>query len=115
MMENLKGILNNVCEGTLYYDVANDLMDCYDNNEDFIAHVKDVLNCGCQSGIVSSQIYYKDTYKFFEKHMDEIFDMYNELKSEIGDFMKELSPNNLSWLAYEETTRNIAHDLGIEY
>ena len=115
MMENLKGILNNVCEDSLYYDVANDLMDCYDNNEDFIAHVKDVLNCGCQSGIVSSQIYYKDTYKFFENHMDEIFDMYNELKSELGDFMKELSPNSLSWLAYEETTRNIANDLGIEY
>ena len=115
MMENLKCIIGLMNEDSLYYCVANDLMDCYDNNEDFIAHVKDVLNCGCQSGIVSSQIYYKDTYKFFEKHMDEIFDMYNELKSEIGDFMKELSPNNLSWLAYEETTRNIAHDLGIEY
>lgn len=115
MMENLKGILNNVCEGTLYHDVANDLIDSCSDNEEFISHVGDVLNHGCQSGIVSSQIYYKDTHAFFNKHSEEILDMYNELKSELGDFMKELSPNSLSWLAYEETTRNIASDLGIEY
>ena len=115
MLEKLRDMMENTVEGTLLHSVGTDLIDSVSDSEELEGHIKDILQHGCVSGIVSSQIYYKDTQNFFDKHQDQIFDMYNDLKSEFGDFMKEVNSNNLSWLAYEETTRNIALDLGIEY
>ena len=41
----------------------------YDNKKEIFT---DVLNYGCQSGIVSDLIYYSDTVKFYNKYKDEI-------------------------------------------
>ena len=115
MLENLKNMVANRVEGSLYHSVGTDLIDSVSDSEELEGHIKDILQYGCVSGCVSSQIYYRDTQIFFDDHQDQIFDLYNDLKSEYGDFMKEVNSNSLSWLAYEETTRNIALDLGIEY
>lgn len=115
MLENLKNMVENQVEGSLLHSVGTDLIDSVSDSEELKSHISNILNYGCVSGCVSSQIYYKDTQRFFDDHQDQIFDMYNNLKSEYGDFLKEVNSNNLSWLAYEETTRNIALDLGIEY
>ena len=115
MLEKLRDMLELTEEGTLYNSVGTDLIDSVSDSEELKGHIENILEHGCVSGCVSSQIYYRDTQKFFDKHQSEIFDMYNDLKSEYGDFMKDVNSNNLSWLAYEETTRNIALDLGIEY
>ena len=115
MLENLRNMVEKYAEGELYYSVGMDLIDSVSDSEELEGHISEILAYGCKSGIVSSQIYYRDTQKFFDKHQSEIFDLYNDLKSEYGDFIKEVNSNNLSWLAYEETTRNIALDLGIEY
>ena len=115
MLENLKNMMENTLEGTLLHSVGTDLIDSVSDSEELKGHIENILQYGCVSGCVSSQIYYRDTEKFFNDHQDQIFDMYNDLKSEYGDFMKEVNSNNLSWLAYEETTRDIASELGIEY
>ena len=82
-----------------------------------------VLEHGCISGIVNELIYYYQTEAFFNRHKDEINDLAHELSEEIyGDkysiyknFQYECSKNTLSWFGFEETTRLIANELGIEY
>lgn len=115
MMEKLQDMVELKEENTLYYSVATDLLNMSSTDDDFISQIKDTLNYGCQSGVVSSQIYYSDTQKFFDKHQDEIFNLLNNYIKEFGSPSFEINSNNLSWLAYEETTRDIALDLGIEY
>lgn len=114
MLNKLRNMVEN-SDSKLFVSVANDLIDSVSDNEELEIHIKDIMQYGCISGIVSSQIYYKDTQKFFDNHQEEIFDLYNDLKSEYGDFLKEVNSNNLSWLAYEEITRNIASDLEIDF
>ena len=47
--------------------------------------------------------------------MEDIFDLYNELKEELGEIDMELSANNLAWLGFEETIRQIANDIEIDF
>ena len=92
-------------------DIALNHIDDYDNGVDYF---KEILTYGCASGIVTELIYYYQTEEFFNKYADEIFDLYNDLVEEFGQIDMELNKNNLSWLAFEETLRNIAYDLDIE-
>jgi hypothetical protein len=92
--------------------------DDYDNKTDIFM---DVLEHGCQSGIVSSLIYYDDTTKFYDNHKAEInallYDLgiYNPLEL-FGDkwdredplALDVLNKNLLAWFAFEETLRQIA-------
>ena len=107
-LESLKGeseLKNAVIE------IALNNIDDYDNGVDYF---EDIINHGCASGIVSELIYYYQTEEFFNKHANEIFDLYNDLVEEFGQIDMELSKNNLAWLAFEETLKNIAYDLDIE-
>jgi hypothetical protein len=78
--------------------------------------IRDIIDCGCVSGCVPSMIYSKDTHTFFNKHYSEIEEIrieFEEQKMPIkigGDYLK----NRLSWTAFEETVRRIAHKIGIE-
>ena len=69
-----------------------------------------VLKYGCVSGVVPALMYYKDTEEFFDRHVDEILDLLNELK-EYGEISFELNRNNLAWFAFEETLNRIYNDL----
>ena len=107
-LKNLKGeseLKNAVIE------IALDHIDDYDNGVDYF---EDIISNGCVSGIVGELIYYYQTEEFFNKHANEIFDLYNDLVEEFGQIDMELSKNNLAWFAFEETLRNIAYDLDIE-
>ena len=85
--------------------------------------INDILNHGCVSGIVGSLIYYYQTEDFFNRHKEEINEMAQELSIDIyGDKYSiyhnlngGCSKNTLSWMAFEETTRQIAEELDIEY
>lgn len=78
--------------------------------------ITDVLNHGCASGIVGALTYYSQTRKFFIDNMDEIFDLYNEYVQEFGEGLGfEIDFNSLSWFSFEEVTRQIANEMGIEY
>lgn len=110
-------------------DYIIDIWDDYDNKN---AIFEDVLNYGCESGIVGSLIYYSDTTAFYEKHKESInnllYDMlYNgdfNFKDLFGDKWETSDPlaiqtknqNLLAWFGFEETLRSIyCNDLEQEY
>ena len=88
-------------------DIILDQIEDYDNPKDYF---EDVLNHGCVSGIVPVLITYKDTEEFFNRHVDEILELLNEVK-EYGEITFELNRNNLAWFAFEETLNRIYNDL----
>lgn len=118
-MINIKEELKRIAQETeseLKKEVIEDILDQGEESEDIISYMKDVLNHGCVSGTVSSLIYYTDTQKFFDKYQSEIFDLYNNYRTETGatpDF--ELNSNNLAWFSYEQTIYNLLNELEIEY
>lgn len=100
----------------------------YDDMSDFI---KEILEHGCQSGIVGALIYYKDTNEFYDKYEDEIEDLLEEYQnscgysnrmeaisnlngaSDVGNIMQE--KNLLAWMGFEEMVRLIAEEIGVEW
>lgn len=106
-------------------EVLQDLED-YDNLEEAISYLNNVMN-GCSSGIVSRLIYYVDTIKFYDDNKNEIEDLIERFRDDLGhdnrmSFIASLNgadsvgdieqeKNLLSWFAYEETARNILDEL----
>lgn len=93
--------------------------------------LEDLMQGGCQSGMVIGLIYYTDTVKFYKKHKDEINKLLKEMLSETGykspselfgdkwdseDIFTEetLNQNLLAWFGFEETARNLASKNNIE-
>ncbi len=83
-------------------------------HEDIPAFFKDLLQYGCQSGIVSSMIYYTDTHKFFDKYYEEIETLRFELE-QVGQNMQPQGDlkNWYAWKMFEETAWIIAANLKI--
>jgi len=92
--------------------VAQDALDA-ENAESYLS---DVLQHGCQSGIVSDLIYYTDTKKFFIDNMEEIEELLSETEDSIGETLEKSYPlyNWMAWFGYEETARKIAEEISIE-
>ena len=88
-------------------DIILDQIEDYDNPKDYF---EEVLNHGCISGVVPALITYEDTEEFFNRHVDEILELLNEVK-EYGEITFELNRNNLAWFAFEETLNRIYNDL----
>src|SRR5699024_10081848 len=68
----LQMIKDETIEGTIKYEViewVESMMDGYDNIEDIF---NDLFSGGCQSGMVTDLIYYKDTVDFYNKYEHEI-------------------------------------------
>ena len=89
------------------------ILSLIEDYEDYRTLFDDIMYQGCISGIIPHLIYYRDTEKFFDKYSNEIFELYNDLKEELGEINIELNKNNLAWFAFEETTKNIAFELEI--
>lgn len=94
-------------------------------------YLDEILRNGLQSGVISELIYYKDTLAFYKKYKKEILTLLKETLYQYGssspidifgrnwdieDFSIEDTQNQnlLAWFAFEETTRNLANQLGIE-
>ena len=110
MMETIESLKNMKEESKLISEVVDIILDNiedYDAPEDYF---ENVLNHGCASGVVPELITYEDTEKFFDRHVDEIFDLLNEVR-EYGEIKFELNRNNLAWFAFEETLNRIYNDL----
>lgn len=72
----------------------------------------DLLQYGCESGMINSLIYYVDTHKFFDNHYGEIEDLRYEYEEMLGEALK---PNDdlknwFAWFAFEETARRLIGD-----
>ncbi len=88
---------------------------------------RDVLEHGCQSGIVGELIYYSDTVAFYKRYKTEINELLSEYMSETGLYnLSELfgkywntedplatdvyNQNLLAWFGFEETLRRIGYN-----
>lgn len=100
-------------QGNITEAVINEAFS-YDNAEAFF---EDLLQHGCQSWMVSSLIYYKDTHEFYDKHYDEIEDIRCQLEN---DWIEVNIPsctdlkNFFSWLAFEQRAYEIYNELSID-
>ena len=109
MMETIESLKKWKDESSLISEVIDIILDQieeYDNPQDYF---EEVLNHGCVSGVVPALITYEDTEKFFDRHVDEIFDLLNEV--EYREIKFELNRNNLAWFAFEEFVNRIYFDL----
>lgn len=97
--------------------VINDLLNTGLSTEELKDHIKDIIQCGCVSGIVPSLIYYSDTTKFFNCYRKEILSMltdpdkniYSEYTYLLDQKKYSVSEkNDLSWFAYDNTVIRIA-------
>ena len=97
--------------------VINDLLNTGLSTEELKDHIKDIVQCGCISGIVPSLIYYSDTVRFFNCYRKEILTMlqdpnkniYSEYTYLLNDKKYSISQkNDLSWFAYDNTVIRIA-------
>lgn len=92
--------------------------------------VRDLLNNGCVSGMVSHLITWSETTKFYSEHKTEIDKILYESLESTGLSVSELfgnkwdkedplanegnNQNLLAWFGFEETVRNQANLAGIE-
>ena len=97
--------------------VISDLLNTGLSTEELKDHIKDIVQCGCISGIVSSLVYYSDTTRFFNCYRQEILTMLTDpdknIYSEYTYLLDQkkysiLEKNNLSWFAYDNTVIRIA-------
>ena len=75
MREKLE-ILLQENPNTITSEVAQSALE----SEDPKLFFQDLLQYGCQSGMISSLIRYSDTHAFYDKHYDEIEDIRLELQ-----------------------------------
>ena len=94
-----------------------------DNSYDDYNLVDDLLQHGCQSGMVGHLIYYSDTVSFYEKYQNEIDTLLSEMLEETGLSIDELfgdkwdtedplardtfNQNLLAWFGFEETASRL--------
>lgn len=122
-------ILNDMSnDNAMYKWVIDDVMDSdisgYNGDtfdEKLKSRLEEITEHGCQSGTVSSLIYYTDTVKFFDNFNDEIYDMVEDVfgaestlemlqrHCELIDIIMgaDTVKNYLAWMAYEVTCSNI--------
>lgn len=110
-MRKLTNMLNNMYgESELKDSVIDILLDHIEDYEEEKGFLEDIMNHGCSSGIVPELIYFNQTECFFIKHMEEIFDIYNEVKDSLSTYF-EVNANNLSWLAFEYMVNEIYNEV----
>ena len=112
MLNLLNSIMNNT-DSELKRESAEIIIDMLDENmtnKEILNTVENIVTYGCVNGTVSALIYYSDTEPFFDRHADEIFDIYN---NGIYDF--ELSKNSLAWFGFETMAYEIYDELESAY
>ena len=109
MMETIESLKKWKEESKLTSEVVDIILDQIEDYDDPQDYFEEVLKYGCASGIVPALINYKDAEEFFDRHADEIFDLWNEIEYREINF--ELNRNNLAWFAFEEIVRRIDFDL----
>lgn len=113
----LKTKLKNLKPNKLKNYVIDYILENYETDDEIENFFSDLLSHGCQSGMISTLIYYNDTKKFYIEYIDEIQELIERLEDELGESIKADGNrlNFYSWLAFEETARNIAQELKIDY
>jgi hypothetical protein len=114
-IHTLKEIANQQ-EDNIKKAVAVEILSDAQTDEELINFFKDLQTSGCQSGMVSSLIYCKDTHTFFDTYYDEIEELRQECKENYGIdiVIKNDLKNTLAWFAFEEVAYRLVNELEIE-
>ena len=88
-------------ESRLVVEVIDIILDEVQEEQDLDKYLDNVLEYGCQSGCVSSLTYTSDCREFVKRNIDEVLEIYNEIRAESGDIPNELDVNYLAWLSME--------------
>lgn len=114
-MKNIRNQLLEISknETGLKLFVINDILE-YDTNEEIKDYISDVLQYGCQSGIVTSLIYTSDTKNFVKTYLDECLEILDNVIQEIGKPAFTIDSNSIAWLGYEETLKNLVMELDLD-
>ena len=119
-IKDIKANTNNKLTKSVCNYVINEWQDYSDKKNIFT----DVLNYGCQSGIVGSLIYYSDTVAFYKRYKEEINEILYQTMNDCGVYSpselfnekwdkedplanETCNQNLLAWFGFEETLRNI--------
>lgn len=111
----------------LTVSVTDYILDKWDEYDDKKNIVTEVLEYGCQSGIVGSLIYYRDTIAYYEANKEAINTLLYDTMFECGNYNPEslfgdkwnnddplvldsLNQNLLAWFGFEETMRKVARE-----
>ena len=110
-METIRRELNNIITyGTNALKcrvafIAYNHIDEYEEPEEYF---EDVLNNGCQSGIVGELIYFYQTKEFFKDYCDDILELYKHYVEEgiIIPQAEHMDSNWLAWFGFSGTISN---------
>jgi hypothetical protein len=122
-LQKIKALKENT-DNKLTKKVYNYVISHWQDYDDKKNIFTDVLNYGCQSGIVGELIYYSDTMAFYKKYKDEINELLSNYMNDCGIYdFKQLfrdkwddedplanettNQNLLAWFGFEEALRNI--------
>lgn len=125
-LSNVKELKRNSFS-PLFKRVCNYVIDRWGDYNDKKYIFNDVLNHGCQSGVVTELIYYSDTVRFYKQYRQEINDLLYDAMSGTGLYApselfgnkwdkedplaQEITNQNLlAWFGFEETLRNIGNN-----
>ena len=106
-------------------DVTEFILDEWDEYDDPKQIVIDLLEHGCQSGMVGYLVYYSQTTAYYEEHREEINKLLYDAMDECGIYdpselfgdkwdkedplaINSLNQNLLAWFGFEETMRRFA-------
>jgi hypothetical protein len=99
---------------TLRNEVKEILEGMIDDDYDMGAILRDLVQEGCQSGMIGGLIYYSDTKKFYERHEEEIENMLDQIDYDRHavcgdvDFSLKTYCNNAAWIAFEMVALSMA-------
>ena len=125
-LTNIKEIERNT-DSPLVRRVCNYVISRWSDYTDKKDIFTDVLNYGCQSGIVGELIYYTDTVRFYQQYKEEINGLLYDAMKVTGFYSPselfgskwdkedplaqyDYNQNLLAWFGFEETLRNIGYN-----
>lgn len=111
-LRNKLELIVTSCPNSLRSEVALEALEC---DYDIATVFADLLTHGCQSGMIGKLIYYYDTHHFYDTYYNEIENLRYELEAAFGEPLRPQGDlkNWYAWLAFEETARSIADELGL--
>ena len=122
-LANVKELKRN-SSSPLFKRVCNYVIDRWSDYKDKKYIFTDVLNHGCQSGVVTELIYYSDTVRFYKQYRQEINDLLYDAMNGTGLYAPselfgdkwdkedplahdDFNQNLLAWFGFEETLRSM--------
>ena len=111
----IKRMKKEAGRGTFRWFVLNTIEK--EGSDNIESYISDVLTYGCINGTVGALTYTSDVHRVFDRYYSDIDDVVSEVKEEFGEVENRYDldvKTFYTFLAFEETVRDIAEDLGLD-